>query len=219
MPNKRNQIVQSKTKAKIRRGSNHYLTKIISGQAFLDSLSRNPPCMVFTTHKYTEEVRITQAAADVFSGFDYRLDFTPAVNFAGVFQTYRIDLVESFFRPVYRANPASLITYEMPLIVVAVDPTDLSSWTTFSQAQSAENAMVMGDDVPFCVKFRPQTQGYLQAATSVSANSSGTPWINCDETSVRHYGLKYAITGGGAATVFQHWIVQHRYTVSFRMSR
>ncbi len=175
--------------------------------------------MVFTTHKWSEEVRITQAAGDVFSGFDYRLDQTPAVNFAGVFQTYRIELVETFFRPVYRANPANLTSYEMPLLVVAVDPTDVSSWTTFSQAQSAENASVMGDDVPFCVRFRPQVQGYLQAATSVSAMSSGTPWINSDETSVRHYGLKFAITGGGAATSFQHWIVQHRHTVSFRISR
>ena len=88
--------------------------------------------MVFTTHKWTEEARITQSTGDVFGGFDYRLDNTPAVNFAGVFQSYRIDQVETFFRPVYRANSASLTTYEMPLIVVAVDTVDGTSWSVFS---------------------------------------------------------------------------------------
>lgn len=184
------------------------------------SLSTCLPSQVFTTHKWTEEVRITQASADVFGGFQYLLDDTPAVNFAGVFQMYRIEHVETFFRPVYRANAAPVASnYEMPLLLVAVDPNDVSSWSNYLAAQSAENACVMGDDTPFCVKFRPQCQGYLLAASSVAAMSSGTPWINCDQTSVRHYGLKYAISGGGAATAFQEWVVQHRHTVSFRISR
>jgi len=195
------------------------VSEIVTGSSQVQRLSAALPSMIFTTHKWTEEVRITAGVADVFGGFDYRLDQTPALTFAGVFQTYRIDLVETFFRPVYRANAASLVGYEMPLLMVAVDPTDLSAWTVFSQAQAAENASSMGDDTPFCVRFRPQCQGYLQAAVSVSAMSSGTPWITCDEPSVRHYGLKYAITGAAAATSFQHWIVQHRYTVSFRLSR
>jgi hypothetical protein len=194
--------------------------RVVSGDAAVVSMSRSPNPAVYRTTKWTEEVRITQTAADVFSGFDYRLDFTPAVNFAGLFQMYRIVQVESFFRPMFRANPVSLTTYVMPLLVVAVDPNDISSWTVFSQAQAAENAVVMGDDTPFCVKFRPQVQGALQAATLVTAASSLNTWVNCDETSIRHYGLKYAITGaGGGATVFQSWIVQHRYTVEFRISR
>lgn len=174
-----------------------------------------------TIHKWSSPVELLQAAADVFGTVNFKLaDIFEVTQFQTIFQQYRFLQVEVFFRPVYRANPASLgAAYIMPLIYVGVDTSDGGSWTTTNQARSYDNVIITGDNEPFMVRFKPQMLFEVFGAGVASPAGAGNSWLSTDDVQVRHYGVKFAITGSGALPEFQSYIVDYRAAIEFRLGQ
>jgi len=182
----------------------------------LSPLSRSH---VVTCVKWRASEQLVQTVADKFGGFDFRLSDTDADNLTDHYEHYRIVLIECFFRPEYRANNVATLG-RMPIIYVATDPTDSSSWASMAEARGHDNLITMDDSQGFCVKLRPRVNTYVYSGSAVASGIGGNPWLTTADNVVRHYGIKYAITGaGGALTDLQEWNLDMRYTVQMRLGK
>lgn len=219
-------IPVQKTSIRRRRTRRHNKLRKPNFQLFTGAgqISVLPPTIrqqQLTIHKWSSPVELLQASADSFGTVNFKLaDLFEVNHFQTIFQQYRFDKVEVFFRPVYRANPASLASaYIMPLIYVGVDTSDGGSWTTTNQARSYDSVIITGDNEPFMVAFKPQMLAEVFGAGVASPAGAANMWISTDDVQVRHYGVKFAITGSGALPEFQSYIVDYRATVSFRIGQ
>jgi hypothetical protein len=177
---------------------------------------------VLTVRKWGPRTTISAAQVDTFGGYQYELTDTEASIFHSYFEQYQITMIEAFFRPMFRANSVvQAADGNMPLIYVATDPDDISAWGTISAAQSVDRVIEMDDSEGFVVKFQPVVSTALyDGAFTAFANVDFAPWINTASVTVRHYGLKWAVTGSGVGAVpYQTWNVDHRYTVRFRLGK
>ena len=186
-------------------------------------MSKIPPQQELIVHKWSDEFEVSQVSANSYGTYDFRLsNISQAGTFDDLFQQYQIRRVEIFWRPMFRANPANPTTYQMPLLYLAVDVNDSSSWATMVAAQSADNVMIVGDDSPFMLSFRPQPVfvAYDGAVSNAYAQlQNANAWLDTGNSGARHYGLKFAITGGGLASQFQTWVVNWRLTVAYRFGK
>lgn len=176
-----------------------------------------------TIHKMSAESVISQAAAATLTNLFFTLAQCDFTDFRNAFQQYTITKVQVWFRPYFKANPASLdATYVLPEIYVAADPTDSSSWSTIADAQRAENCSVMDDSGPFCITLRPMANiaAGKNAVFTGFATVDAPLWVDCFDNDVRWFGLKIGISAaGGAATHFQKWDVQFRIFATFRLGK
>lgn len=191
------------------------------GQSALARINRVPPELVHTVRKWGSPVVIAQTNVNSFGTFQFQLSDTEATSLGVFFQQYRIALIEIWFRPVFRANAAAdQAAFAAPLIYTAVDPNDASSWGAISNALATDNVVVSSDEQTFMLAFEPSPlmAVYAGASTFTAFAHLDTPyWIDTADTSVRHYGIKYAVTAG--LTHFQQWEVTIRETVQFRYGR
>lgn len=203
--------------------SRRRIMTILTGRAALRKLVSPAPQHLVTIHKMSAEQTISQAAAATLTNLFFMLNQCNFVPFRDAFQQYTITKVEVWFRPTFKANPASLdATYVLPEIYVAADPTDAGNWASISDAQSAENCVVMDDSEPFCVTLRPlpQLAAGKNAVFTGFSTIDAPLWVDTFDNDVRWFGLKIAISAaGGAATHFQRWDVQFRMFVTFRLGK
>jgi len=174
--------------------------------------------------KWAEQTQISQMQFDTFGSFQFQLADTAADQFAQYFQQYRIEKVELFFRPMYRATSiASAAAVGMsPLLYIAADPNDVSNWATIAQAQNVDGVMISDDETGFVMTLTPLPAspvyqgGLFQGFSTLDLR----PWIDTGSDTVAYYGVKWAISGNGlAATPGQSWNVAIRYTIAFRLGK
>lgn len=177
----------------------------------------------YTARKMTQLGVIRQALGDSFGTFSFNLGQLPeAAALTSLFQQYRFDLAEVWLRPMFRAN--SILdegaTVLIPQLYIAADPNDGSSWSTINDALNASNVFQTDDarGVAFRLIPLPQLEVFSGGVAVPSGTSDAPIWCNCSDPGVRHYGVKYAITGSVGAG-FQAWNVVSRYTVTFRGAR
>lgn len=220
MPSKNKNKKRSKRKSHPRRLENERsIPRVITGQGMLRALSKPPRQSVVICHKWVADSRAAQTISDSFGALDFRLSNTDASALAAYFEEYMISKVEVFFRPMYRANSVSSLAY-MPIIYVRPDPVDGGTWTSVADARASDGVITMDDSAGFCVTFSPRINAYVYSGSSVPSGDPGPMWLSTGDTGVRHYGLKWAITGGGAsATEFQEWNVSIREEVRLRIAK
>jgi hypothetical protein len=194
--------------------------KVLTGMAMSRALSSPPREQVVVCRKWRTDSVAAQAVADTFGTYDFRLVDTDAFNLGAHYEHYCISKIEAFFRPQYRANNIATLG-KMPIIYVAADPTDTSSWTSLSEARGHDCVITMDDSEGFCIVLSPRVNTYIYAGSAVNSGiGNANQWINTADTGVRHYGIKWAILGaGGALTDLQEWNVSIRYTVHFRIGK
>lgn len=195
--------------------------QVLVGVSALKAINQVPSEQVHRVHKWSGDSHITQTNVATFGTYQFQLTDTEGSSLGQYFQQYRIAQIEIWFRPVYKANPASgAAAFQLPLIYTAVDPNDASSWGTLAAAQSTDNVVVNDDSETFMLKFEPSPlmAVYAGASTFTAFAHLDLPyWIDTADTSVRHYGIKWAIDGGVSA--FQVWQVSIRHTLEFRYGR
>lgn len=165
---------------------------------------------------------IAQGSTDAFGTLDFRLsNIDSAVAWGALFQQYKIRKAEVFFRPMFRAN-AALATpiFLPPLIYVAVDVNDGSSWSAITQAERAAGCVTRDDSAGFGLEFQPRTAMALYAGSFSAYAEAPEVWIDTGDATVRHYGMKWAVLGAGiGSSTEQQWNVTTRFTVTFRLPR
>jgi len=163
-----------------------------------------------------------QATLSTFGAFQFQLsDLDQAVTFTTLFDQYKIDFLELKLRP--NANLAQVVNPStgqiMPLLYTAVDYDDANVPTSLAYVREYQSCKETRFDNDCVRKFKPRIALAAYSGTFVSF-ANQTSWLDCASATVKHYGVKYAIspalTGQGN---LQTWTVEARYYISFRQIR
>jgi hypothetical protein len=136
-------------------------------------------------------------------------------SFTGLFDQYRIRMVETRFVPRVNMVAASAVTNTGQFVTV-VDNDDSNNLTSFAQAEDYENAVT---GTGYQAQTRTQVPHAALAAYSGSFSSYAnvaSPWIDCTSPTVQHYGCKMAWTGTDQVYVMD---ITNRYWFEFRNVR
>jgi hypothetical protein len=180
---------------------------------------QTPPQQTYTFVKWGPQTEINQSTGNVFGTYQFELnDLSEANTFQSLFQLYRIHRVDMMFRPLWRNNSVTTAAaYLPPLLYLAADVGNLATWTTLAQAQDNPNVTIADDQETVTISLQPYVPFEVLSGSSTPRGMLPSPWLSTNDTLIRHYGLNYAISLGGAgATEFQGWTVIFRYTVQFR---
>jgi len=152
-------------------------------------------------------------------------DLDQATSFTAVFDQYRIDRVVMQVKTqnnVLNFNTASLANSSPPQTFWVVDRDDSSVLTTLAQARQYDNVQeaTAMDNVEIDLQPSVTPAVYAAGAFSGYAIVRTGMWLDCNNVSIPHYGVKWAITELAAlATDTYYWNVFFYYYVSFRNVR
>lgn len=189
------------------------------GINLLRTFMQAPPQEVHTFVKWGPQTEINQSTGNVFGTYQFELnDLSEANAFAALYQLYRIKRIDMMFRPLWRNNSvATAAAYLPPLLYLAADVGNLATWTTLAQAQDNTNVTIVDDQETVTISLQPYVPFEVQSGSATPRGMLPSPWLSTNDTLIRHFGLNYAISLGGAgATEFQGWAVIFRYTVQFQ---
>ena len=175
---------------------------------------------VASTASYTY-VRTTFQLSDINS--------TDLAYFQGLFDQYRITGIEVAFRSLtnpdasYTANSATTINannFFMDIYAV-VDNDDANTPTSIEYMQAYGKKLKMGLLKPnqwFHYSFHPKVQNlvYYTSVNSGYAVPVKNPWINCANTGVPHYALKFAIGSPFSNVQALTYEYRLRYKIQFK---
>lgn len=193
------------------------------GRQSLAVLPVNPLQPPITIHKWSSQSEISQGTGDITGTFQWTFDdLIESTNYSALYMQYRIVEVQIFFRPMYRMNfAAEAAEYLTPLIYTAPQLINIGAWSTVQDAQRYDGVLIVDDMEPFSHRFTPVVlTGAYDGSIVAAAEPTPGPWLSTDSPDVRHYGLQWAISGGGLlATAFQVWNVNTRLTIQLRYGK
>lgn len=182
----------------------------------------------FTSGGASQLTYIAQAtpATSVFGAMAFSLqDLDQVAQLTALFDQYRIDKVIIQARTrnsILQLNTSSAANATPPDIYWAIDRDDVTVWTTYAQARQYDNVQVasLTDNVE--IELEPSITPAIYASGAFSGygvERTGV-WIDCANTAVAHYGVKFAVTELTAlATDTYYWDLLFWYYLSFRNVR
>lgn len=124
-----------------------------------------------------------------------------ASDFTALYDAYRIEAVEVAFIYGTNAYPAAGLTqYQLPIMNIVMDPTDISTISLSSILQYQNLITVQLGNVRtqngYVLKFSPKPT--LSAGANATAAVDINPWLNIDVPTVPYYGLKMFYDNAGS---------------------
>jgi len=142
-------------------------------------------------------------------------DLNQVTTFTALFDQYKITGVRVQFMPVFNENGQS----------GGSSAGDLYTATDYDDANALAdlNAFRQRADTRMTPSWKG-TSHYLKPHVALAAYggsfntfaNQGNQWLDCANTGVQHYGLKYAIANQGSNTAIPKWTVKITYYLSFR---
>jgi len=181
-----------------------------------------------TTGGSTQSTYIAQASAATleFGSAAFSLqDLDQVTSFTAVFDQYRIDRVVVQVKTrnnLLTFNNVSGANATPPQTFWVVDRDDSSVLTTLAQARQYDNVQeaTAMDNVEIDLQPSVTPAVYASGAFSGYAIVRTGMWLDCNNVSIPHYGVKWAISElTAAATDAYYWDVFFYYYVSFRNVR
>jgi len=176
----------------------------------------------------TQMSYIAQATpgALVFGAMAFSLqDLDQVTSFTSLFDQYRIDRVivqVKTHNNFSSFNTSSAANSAPPTTFWVIDRDDSNALTTLAQARQYDNVQdaCLTDHVE--IDLEPSVTPAIYAAGAFSGygiTRTGV-WLDCNNVSIPHYGVKFAITELTAlATDTYFWDIEFYYYVSFRNVR
>jgi len=185
----------------------------------------NPPFMrgvgtdqTFTTIQSIGNTAVSQVANSVNTGvFTYQFNLLDQyTTWGAVFDQYKIDEVETTFRPFAIGTSIAVATVLIPCLYTVIDFDDNTSPTGLAYMRQY-NSLSVSENETVVRKFQPHVAVAAYSGAFTSYANLANQWIDCNSATVVHYGLKWAIDAGAVGqTLLQSWNVSTRMRVSFR---
>lgn len=213
-------------RSKTQRGKARPKTSVVQGTN-LRSLA-NPNTKVFTIQQTLATFILQQAGAveqDFAGGAAPLLAPTLSLldqvsTLTSLFDQYRIAKVDAIFRPLYGPANFSAAVGDIPgALYVVIDYDDTTALTIAQLRQYT--SLVTSEFEQIRVSYVPHVANAVYSGVFTSFGNLTSPWIDCNSTSVVHYGLKAAIGSGFGAGQgnLQKWRVDVTLTCQFRNVR
>lgn len=154
----------------------------------------------------------SSTVAAVFQGLTFALNnFTSsAMGLAGVFDQYRIDLLEVW---LVNHDPTGVNQGNPGILVSAIDHDDGNTPTSIAQLQSYSSSLTSSGACGHYHRFVPRIAIASFAGTFNGYTNEGPQWIDSASSGVQHFGFKVGVTPTNTASVYD---LITRATVSFR---
>jgi len=168
---------------------------------------------------------MTTATTGSFYAWQFTLDMIPQVaTFVALYDKYRIRQIEFTIRPralttsAINTGQGTVAQQYLTTLIVAVDNDDANVPASYNALREYGNAKEFAGHLvtkPIKIVFRPAV-AMLSYNNGITFGSSErfSPWIDCANTAVPHYGLKAAL-GNTASNNLQTFDVSARYLVEF----
>jgi hypothetical protein len=141
----------------------------------------------------------TSTTLTTFTALNFQLNnFGNASNFSGVFDQYRLRMVEVTLYPSVDQNP----TGTTGLLHSAIDYDDSNALTSITQILDYQNVVITRGDEVQKRTFIPHAAVAAYAAAFTSFANETSPWIDAANLTVQHYGIKYANTASTSVNTF-----------------
>lgn len=170
---------------------------------------------------------VTAGVTSQFGAIEIALDnLSGYASYAAAWDKYRIEKVELTFIPNCNTHNLSIAssssTTQVAPIATVLDFDDGNSLSTTASAEEYGTYKVHNPFLPFHRKYVPKVAMAVYDTALVTGYSQPDEpvWIDVSNTSVPHYGLKWAAySNGGTQSTFQKWFVYVKAWVSFAQSR
>jgi hypothetical protein len=151
-------------------------------------------------------------------------DLSQEGTFAGLFDQYRIDLVEMILTPsnsVVDLHSAASPNQVNPQVYVVADFDDATALASIAAAQQYDNCKEFNGTQGCHIIIRPAISPAIWAGGAFSGYAvEGPQWLDCNSDTIPHYGLKFVVQGLNAtSTEFYQWNIQCFYHLSFQNVR
>lgn len=171
--------------------------------------------------QFVYTTNLTQAATAQFGSGNFTLAQLPQVaTFTALFDQYKVEYLEFSFRMAYLTTPiTAFTTTTMPAIYTVVDLDDVVAPTTLNQLREYSSCQIHENTPTFTVRFKPGIlTGIYNGTTIVAGGATSAPWLDCNQTAIPHYGVKWGCDAGTAVgqTQFQIWNIDLAVGLVFR---
>lgn len=151
-------------------------------------------------------------------------DLTQEGTFAGLFDQYRLDLVEMIITPsssVVDLHSSASPNQVNPQVYVVADFDDATALASIAAAQQYDNCKEFNGVQGCHITIRPSISPAIWAGGAFSGYAiEGPQWLDCNSDTIPHYGLKFCVQGITAtSTEFYQWNIQCYYHLSFQNVR
>lgn len=189
--------------------------------------------LALQTHSFCERkvtdlvmnIDTEDTAVGMFKSFNLD-DINGASSYKNLFEYYRIDKVVATFRYKASGLPSSgtgttaRINESNPLLYFKVDHNDINSDSLLLMRQSmkTKEKQLTNNSPNFTITLKPavQTEAYKSSISTTYIPKWGQ-WLNTDDGTVPHYGLKAYATAYSSSTVDPgQIIVSFKYYISFK---
>jgi hypothetical protein len=136
-------------------------------------------------------------------------------TFAGLYDEYRINMVEVAFVPRLNVN-AELAASSAPnvgLFATSVDGDDATAPVNFAYLQQREDCAITTGFERQVRTFVPKTAVAMYSGAFTAYGIRSSPWLNTSSGTVQHFGLKY---GANATSQVVTLDIVIRLSLSFR---
>jgi hypothetical protein len=172
----------------------------------------------FRENIITVNMRYTSAAflssstiSAVYSGTSFVISsFSDYAQYLGLFDQYKIDMIEAWLEPVVSQSTISSNTGEL---YSAVDLDDANPPTSLTSVEGKQTSLVTNGLDGHYHKWIPHVAVATYSGAFNSYGNVSSTWIDSGSPNVQHYGLKVGITPTAANTVYSLTV---RAVVSFK---
>jgi len=177
----------------------------------------------FNTKMFAPVYTATQAVTVTTGSQNYQLDqFSGYAAYASVFDQYKIDKVEVRFIPKCISNDLTVMaaagTKNVPCLYTCIDHDDSNTPANIAEIMENNSCIVVAPMKEHKRTFKPMIAKAAYSSGAFTGYSASEPdWLDCASDDIEHYGLKWAMDGGGVSqTTFQIYDIFISAWVSFR---
>lgn len=171
-----------------------------------------PNVHTFKRSVYTASA-LSVTTANVYSAFSFNLNAVPnSSEFTSLFDQYRVDYIKIKILP--RGSSAEAGTNNnVGKIFSVIDYDDDTVPTSIDQLMQYPNVKTTRTTSDHTRSFRPQFASSVYGSAVLTGYGARRGWLDCESSTVPHYGMKIAIQGTAGAQVFDVLI---EYILSFK---
>lgn len=141
----------------------------------------------------------TSAADGLYASSFALSNLSEVASFTSIFDQYRICWVELELTAVTQPVTTDTSTPGYSFCAVCVDLDDAATLASFSLALNYSNVALLPPGRGLRKRIAPHVNA--EANSSSAAVSLKSPWLDCEDTTVPHYGFKFAVKQSSTTNV------------------
>lgn len=176
----------------------------------------------YTFYKCVDKGLLTSTSgAEGLYSFNVKLsDLSEVASFTSVFDQYRIRMMKVEIHPAVQLSTTVTSSPPYSFLYVVTDYDDSTNLASASLALNYQNLKIVGAGKGLTRSIKPHVNSYAaeDPNTAQPAETRVSPWLDCAQTAIAHYGLKCAVLQQTSTNIVS-WRIWIHYLVDFRMVR